>query len=164
MQCMAYLKKRPKEFTAKTEPWLVDLIMTLRRHDESIQGSTNMGQDSMDSQDTQVTPLAKAPTRRRSLFIRLSETSCPGEQEEKPEPKCLALCDKPDREHQDKVFLYNMLGNFATMIHKGDHIVSKVYTTNKDNHRIYVWPCGTTWTCTEGCLDGEVEEEEEQQE
>ena len=166
IQCMAYLKKRSKEYTPKTEPWLVDLIMKWRTHDETINANSIMDQDSQDTQDYQgaqssTTPLAKAPTRRRSLFMRVSEASAPEDKEQNIAPQLLALCDKPAREHLDKLFLYSMVADFATMIHKGEHTVSRTYTTNKDNHRIYLWPCGTNWTCTEGFVDGEAEGEEE---
>ena len=172
IQCMAYIKKRSKEYTPKTEPWLVDLIKTMKTFYDRVKTSSIMDQDSQDTQDTldykgaqsSTTPLPKAPIRRRSLFMRVSETSAPEEKEQHSAPQPLALCDKPTREHLDKVFLYSMVGNFATMIHKGEHIVSRTYTTNKDNHRIYLWPCGTTWTCTEGFVDGEAEGEEEEAE
>jgi hypothetical protein len=91
----------------------------------------------------------------------VSEILSVGHQDEHAAPERLALCDKPAEEvHQDKVILYNMLGDYATMIHKGEHIASKVYTTNKENHRIDVWPCGTTCTCTEGWLDVDQEDDE----
>jgi len=36
IQCMAYLKKMSKEYTPKTEPRLVDLIMTMKTQYESV--------------------------------------------------------------------------------------------------------------------------------
>ena len=166
IQCMAYVRKRSREFTPRSEPWLVDLIMSLRRHDDATKDIPVMH---LDSEETQVveganscaSATARAPTRRRSVFRRVSETSSVGQQDEHAAPERLALCDKPAEEvHQGKVFLYNRLGDYATMIHKGEHIASKVYTTNKENHRIYVWPCGTIWTCKEGWLDVDQEEDE----
>jgi hypothetical protein len=148
IQCMAYLKKRSRQCTSKTEPWLLDLIMALRHNHEHTQGFALMDQDS------QETFLAKAPTRGKSIFMRVSDPACPDDHEERVAPKKLRVVDL------GKSFFFNKLGNFATMVHRGEHIVSKTYTTNKHNHRIYLWPCGTTWTCTGGFVDG-VEEEEE---
>ena len=148
IQCMAYLKKRSRQCTSKTEPWLLDLIMALRHNQEHTQGFALMDQDS------QETFLAKAPTRGKSIFMRVSDPSCPDDHEERVAPKKLRVVDL------GKSFFFNKLGNFATMVHRGEHIVSKTYSTNKHNHRIYLWPCGTTWTCTGGFVDGDEEEEE----
>jgi hypothetical protein len=127
---------------------VVGLAHGIEEKNEHTQGLALMDQDS------QETPLAQAPTRGKSLFIRVSDPSCPDDHEERVAPKKLRVVDL------GKSLLFNKLGNFATMIDKGQHIVSKTYSTNKHNHRIYLWPCGTTWTCTGGFVDGDEEEEE----
>ncbi len=109
-------QERSRESTPRTEPWLVDLIMTLRRHDDATKGIPVMHQDSEETQVVEganscASATARAPTRRRSVFRRVSETSSNGQQDEHAAPERLALCDKPAEEvHQDKIFLYNMLG------------------------------------------------------
>ena len=53
IQCMAYIKKRSKEYTPKTEPWLVDLILTMRTFHERVKANSITDQDSQDTQDYQ---------------------------------------------------------------------------------------------------------------
>ena len=55
-------------------------------------------------QDSQETPLAKAPTGGKSLFMRVSDPSCLDDHEDRVAPKKLRVVDL------GKSFLFNILG------------------------------------------------------
>ena len=70
------------------------------------------------------------------------------------QPTCIVPFDA-------KKFMYNVVGDYATMIHHGNHSTSSTFVTTLDNTRIYLWPCGTTWTCTKDDLPAGDKDEDE---